>query len=191
MSKIRIIESKAEWVNEFNSIACDIRSILSDEALRIDHIGSTSVEQLAAKDIVDIQITVASIRENSIESKLVGAGYIYKESTINDDFVGLSNNSPELSKKYFREKIGERKAHIHVRENGRMNQIYPLIFRDYLRSDKQARIAYETVKKELALRFPNDSVAYYAIKDPFMDVVYKAAKLWGERSEWKPDEKFV
>lgn len=47
---------------------------------------------------------------------------------------------------FFREPEGQRRAHIHVREMGRLNQRYPLLFRDYLRADTMVRTAYESVK---------------------------------------------
>lgn len=191
MSSIIFVESNIGWGSEFKSIANGIRSLLGNTALRIDHIGSTSVKDLAAKDVIDIQVTVYSIKDNCIDTKLIDGGYIYKKSITHDNLIGLDNDSPELEKKYFHEKIGNRKVHIHVREKDRINQIYPLVFRDYLRSDEQSKNAYEKVKKELANYFPNDSVSYYAIKDPFMDVVYKAAKLWAQQSNWQPDNQFV
>jgi len=65
-----------------------------------------------------------------------------------------------------------------VRKLGRLNQQYPLLFRDYLIADANVRQAYEQVKRELATRFAHDSQAYYAIKEPYMDTLYRAALLW-------------
>ena len=191
MTKIKIVKANIEWVKDFYSIAKDIRMLLGDIAIRIDHIGSTSVPNLSAKDVIDIQISVYSIQDCTIVNKMIRAGYIYKSLTTHDNLMGLKNDSPELQKKYFREKLNHRKAHIHIRELGRINQIYPLVFRDYLRNDDEARLAYETIKQELALRFPYDSIAYYAIKDPIMDIIYKAAKLWSVKFQWQTDENFL
>ena len=77
-----------------------------------------------------------------------------------------------------------------MREEGRLNQLYPLLFRDFLRADEPTRLAYEDIKRELARRFADDVEAYYAIKDPYMDTVYRAALMWKEATAWTPDDAF-
>ena len=56
-----IIDYQPTWPAEFAAIAATLRHALGDLALRIDHIGSTSVPGLAAKDIIDVQIAVAAL----------------------------------------------------------------------------------------------------------------------------------
>ena len=190
MNKIILSAPNSDWSNQFISIAEKIRQVVGKEAERIDHIGSTAVAELAAKDIIDIQITVSDISDIDFISKLQRAGFQYKPDTTRDSLVGVDCSSPELQKHYFQEKTGERKVHIHIREKDRLNQIYPLVFRDYLRADKVTRDAYLMIKKELAKRFSNDKESYYAIKDPHMDTIYQAAKLWAKLNNWMPDNKF-
>ena len=52
---------QSRWPDEFQTIASSLRQGLGDLALRIDHIGSPSVPGLAAKDVIDIQITVSKL----------------------------------------------------------------------------------------------------------------------------------
>ena len=59
--RVEILPYKSSWPSEFLSIATTLRQGLGELALRIDHIGSTSVPDLAAKDVIDIQITVAAL----------------------------------------------------------------------------------------------------------------------------------
>ena len=65
-----------------------------------------------------------------------------------------------------------------------------MLFRDFLRSNSLVRKAYDVVKRELAQHFPDNPVAYYAIKDPYMDTVYRAALMWRDSTGWKPDDDF-
>ena len=58
--KIEIVDWSPEWKESFRRKASAIRSALGDRALRIDHIGSTSIQGLAAKPIIDIQVSVAT-----------------------------------------------------------------------------------------------------------------------------------
>ena len=191
MSRIEIIDPTGEWKAEYVSYASAIRSVIGDLAVRIDHIGSTSVEGLPAKDIIDIQMTVSHLEDPSIIALLTKVGYVYRREMTHDNLVGVEATSPELRKVYFEEPPGERRMHLHIRELGRLNQRYPLVFRDFLRSNVRVRQAYAAIKRELAARFPNDVNAYYAIKDPYMDTIYEAALVWATSSNWRPDTEFL
>jgi len=77
-------------------------------------------------------------------------------------------------------------AHVHVREDGRPNQRYALLFRDYLRADAPAADAYAKVKRMLALHMPDDWEAYYAVKDPACDLIWAGAQQWAQLTGWQP-----
>ena len=164
--------------------------INSNGVTRIDHIGSTAVPGLAAKDIIDIQLTVVDLGDKHDVSALQSEGYVFRPKVTNDLLTGLESDSIELKKRFFRERSGQRRANIHIREQNRLNQNYSLLFRDYLRSDSIVRDAYASIKKELSNHFGSDADAYYDIKDPYMDTVYQAAKLWAQLNNWHPDDKF-
>lgn len=177
------------WAQEYAVLASRLRADVGGAALRIDHIGSTAVPALAAKNVIDIQITVTDLSDPRTKDALGSIGYRYVPGA-RDSLVGVPAGSSDLDKQFFRQPEGHRRTHIHVRELGRVNQRYPLVFRDYLRSDVSMRQAYENVKTELARHFEKDSAAYYAIKDPYMDTVYQAALLWARQTDWQPDSEF-
>ena len=70
---------------------------------------------------------------------------------------------------------------MHVREDGRFNQRYPLLCRDYLRATPAAAAAYVEVKRPLAARFPDDRETYADVKDPVFDVLMAGAEAWARR----------
>ena len=191
MQQIVISEPNPGWADEYRAIAKDLRALLNQDALRIDHIGSTAVPGLAAKDVIDLQITVSDLTDTTSITRLTQAGYELRDDIEFDNLVGRPTDDPALQKRYLTEPEGERPIHIHVRETGRLNQIYALLFRDYLRADATTRSAYAQIKRELAARFPNNASAYYAIKDPYMDTVYQAACLWRDATSWTPDEDYL
>ncbi|MEO1936395.1 MAG: GrpB family protein [Myxococcales bacterium] len=191
MRLISIAEYRSLWKEEFELLAAEIRGVVGKRVIRIDHIGSTAIPGLAAKDVIDIQLTVAELDSESATPALTSAGYRLNPENRHDLLTGLDPESPELQKKFVREPTGIRHAHIHIRQEGRINQAYPLLFRDYLRADPVASEAYCSVKKELASRFGEDPNAYYAIKDPYMDTIYQAAKLWAQVNQWKVDNEFM
>jgi len=86
---------------------------------------------------------------------------------------------------------GSRRAHIHIRERGRFNQRYALLFRDYLRASEEVRAAYEVLKRRAAQLFPDDIDGYLSVKDPVLHIVYAAASLWADKVGWVPDEEYV
>ncbi|MFT7128437.1 MAG: GrpB-like predicted nucleotidyltransferase (UPF0157 family) [Gammaproteobacteria bacterium] len=188
---VAIVEYRSVWVDEFKVLAKSIRDVVGDSALRIDHIGSTSIQGLAAKDVIDIQITVDQLADSDCVSLLSAAGFVYRNDVTNDLLVGVDKSSIELQKHFFAEQPESRRANIHIREAGRINQIYPLLFRDYVREDEVIKDAYEAIKRELANRFCNDIEAYYAIKDPYMDTVFRASQLWSETVQWEPDDNYI
>ncbi len=67
---------QSQWVSDFAEIAGRIRNVINNAAIRIDHIGSTAVPGLAAKDVIDIQITVADLdRADSLTRSLITVGF--------------------------------------------------------------------------------------------------------------------
>lgn len=73
---------------------------------------------------------------------------------------------------------------VHVRAEGRPNQRYALLFRDYLRAHPYSAQAYETLKSHLAALLPHDSGRYADVKDAGCDLIYFAAEEWARTIGW-------
>lgn len=74
MALVEIVPYRSAWPEEFRRVAATIRRALGPRALRIDHIGSTSVPGLPAKDVIDIQVAVAALDLDVVDS-LRAAGF--------------------------------------------------------------------------------------------------------------------
>lgn len=182
---ITIIPHQTDWSSEFQVLGNDLRKALGSRAMRIDHIGSTSVPNLAAKDIIDIQITVA-VLEPEVEKALLVAGYQRLILITTDHLPPGSNSDPmEWSKWMFKPTGPQRAVNIHVRLHGHANQRYPLLFRDYLRCHPYVAEAYGRVKTALAIQSPNNVDAYYDVKDPVCDIIIGGAEDWAKESHWE------
>ncbi len=173
------------WPDEFLIIQSALQKILGALALRVDHIGSTSVPRLGAKDVIDIQVTVGGLTDE-IRQKLVLAGYSCSKHE--HDHVPLGeNDDPKLWQKLlFKPPNGQRRAHIHIRLQGNPNQRYPLLFRDYLRTHPNSARTVELIKRQLAKYHADDVDAYYDIKDPVYDLIWDAAQDWAQYTDWNP-----
>jgi GrpB-like predicted nucleotidyltransferase (UPF0157 family) len=164
-----------------------LREALGDLAVRIDHIGSTAVPGIAAKDVIDVQVTVATLDASKLVRALAPLGYILWEGITGDHLPPGRDDPPEEWRKlFFRAPEGQRRTNLHIRQAGRANQRYALLFRDYLRADLCVRGAYEQVKETLARLHPEDLDAYYDVKDPVCDIIMVAAERWASEMSYAP-----
>jgi GrpB-like predicted nucleotidyltransferase (UPF0157 family) len=187
-----VISYQPHWVDEFMQIAMHVRDLVGRAAIRIDHIGSTTVPGLGAKDVIDIQITVSDLDEaDGLTSLLRAAGFRQGTTFEYDVFHKKPETDPELRKLFMREPEGERRTHIHVRELGRFNQRFALLFRDYLRSSENVRAEYELLKRRAAQLFLDSIDGYLFLKDPVEHIIYEAASLWAEKVRWSLDEDYL
>lgn len=178
---IEIVDYQTRWPSDYRAIAGIIREAVGDGVEAIHHIGSTAVPGLAAKDVIDVQLTVLDLLALS-EAPISEAGFTLGASVADHCPPGTSLPADQLAKRYYTYK--ERAAHIHVREAGRFNHRYPLLCRDYLRAHPAARDAYEEIKRQLASYFPRDKAAYYAVKDPTFDLLMVGAEDWARSCNW-------
>ncbi|SDW23448.1 GrpB family protein [Paenibacillus sp. CF384] len=172
---IIVVPYDAAWVNEFQEIGLRLREALGETALRIDHIGSTSVRGLAAKPVIDIQVSVRSLEPVDLyRNGFEQLGYTFRA------------DNPELTKRYFREGAGMRRTHIHVREAGSFGEQFALLFRDYLRAHQDEADGYANVKMNLMAQFAQDRQRYVDEKDPYIWAIMRRASDWSQRMGWKP-----
>ena len=107
---IVIHKYRADWPDEFAAIGSALAETLGSLALQIDHIGSTSVPGLGAKDVIDVQITVAALT-SEIRERMVAAGYVFRESLTHDHVPAGEDDDPRLwTKMVFTESPGRRRA---------------------------------------------------------------------------------
>ncbi len=181
-----VVPYQTEWPSEFQRRAKDMRAALGNTALRIDHIGSTSVPGLAAKDIIDIQVTVRELDDAAPwVARFQAAGYQPRPDIRSDHSPPWFQGHPrEWEKRYVREPAAEQRTHIHIRAAGRENQRFALLFRDFLRSNSRFVPLYAQVKQRLSELFPESIDNYLYIKDPVVDIIVAAAEDWADRIKW-------
>ncbi len=184
---IAIVPYDRRWPAEFRRVGAPLGAALGDLASRIDHIGSTAVPGLAAKDVVDVQVTATALDAAAFAAALAPLGYTPWEGIAVDHMPAGRDDPPEKRRKlYIHAPAGQRRTHLHVRQAGRANQRYALLFRDYLRADPHAAGAYRRVKEALARLHPDDEEAYYDVKDPVCDIIIAAAERWAVETGYAP-----
>jgi GrpB-like predicted nucleotidyltransferase (UPF0157 family) len=142
---VTIVEYDESWPARFEEEAARVTDALGPIALRVDHVGSTSVPGLAAKPIVDLQVSVASLQPmDAFREPLRAIGYEHFE-WLNADGV---DDYPYFAKP----PEPPRAFHIHVAESGSFHERRHLAFRDWLRAHPEDAAEYERVKRNLAQR---------------------------------------
>lgn len=170
-----IVPHDPEWHVLFHQLGSKLREALGTTALRIDHVGSTAIAGLAAKPILDIQISVADFEPLDLyRLPLEKLGYVFRAA------------NPELTKRYFRERPGERRTHIHVRRFGSWPEQFALLFRDYMRSHVEDVQEYAKLKYNLAEKYRDDRQQYTEVKAPLIWEIMRKADRWSQETGWKP-----
>ena len=186
-SRVEIVPYQASWPAEFARIAATLSTALGGLAPRVDHIGSTSVPGLASKDRIDVQIGVVDLSaRDAIVAALGPAGHDLRPDITEDHRpLGDDSDDAEWRKLFFAPAPGRRRTNVHVREIGRRNWRYALLFRDYLRAHSAAAAGYAEFKRRLAV-LPIDSGTYADVKDPACDIIMSAAEEWAAATGWSP-----
>ena len=175
MDPIEISAYSQAWAERFAVLSHSLRAALGGVANRIDHIGSTAVPGLAAKPIVDIQVSVPDFEPlDAFRAPLVDLGYVFRA------------DNTERTKRYFRERPGTPRTHIHVRRSGSWAEQFALLFRDYLRSHSADAARYESLKRKLADQHRGDRQGYSAAKVSFTWELMQRADAWSQEVEWVP-----
>ncbi|HVC76216.1 MAG TPA: GrpB family protein [Candidatus Micrarchaeaceae archaeon] len=160
------------WAAQFEGWRQKLLAALPATPRRIEHIGSTSVPGLAAKPIVDIQVSVDDPDDE--------AGYVAALGSLG---VQLRNRDSEH--RFLRPFAGRpRNVHVHVCGVGSEWERRHVVFRDYLRSDAAAREEYLQSKVSAAARWGDDRLAYTEAKGEMIRRLTVAADEWARGTGW-------
>jgi dephospho-CoA kinase len=195
----RLVPADPSWPDQAKRIVARLKTACGHRALRIDHIGSTAVPELDAKDVIDIQITVESLEvADELAEPLLGAGYPRLEH-ITQDAAKLDARStvshfdhsddPALWHKRIHASADPgRPTNVHIRVDGRPNQQFALLFVDWLLANPGIRADYLEVKRSADASGGGDIVRYVTAKEPWFLDAYRRAWEWADFVGWRPNQ---
>ncbi|HTT93328.1 MAG TPA: GrpB family protein [Solirubrobacterales bacterium] len=155
---VRIVAYDPAWPQQAARELARVAAALGELAVRLEHVGSTSVPGLAAKPIVDLQVSVAALEPQ--------AAYVQPLERLGYLFVPFAT-SPEYH--FFgRPPERPRTHHLHVCLAGSREERRHLAVPDYLRAAPEEAARYAAVKRESARLHPEDRIAYMEGKDAFV-----------------------
>ncbi|MDU4325722.1 GrpB family protein [Clostridium disporicum] len=154
------------WKDEFIKIKNELLEVLSGKIISIEHVGSTSVEGLSAKPIIDIDIVIDN-NFDEIKRLLKTIDYIYEgDLGIHGRYAFRYINKPHLMI-----------HHIYVCNKDNKELHRHITFRDYLRNNNKERDRYSEIKKKMALKYPHDIDSYIEGKTTVILDIYKKCGL--------------
>lgn len=191
-----LVPADAAWPAQAQRIIARLAVACGNAAVRIDHIGSTAVPGLPAKDVIDIQITVAGMdAADALAESLRRIGFPRLENVVSDDpkpayGIGGEADPAMWAKRLHGAADPGRTANIHIRVDGWPGQRFALLFRDWLRADADAAAQYLQIKESAAAAaerengYDDSVVAYADVKAPWFDQAYVRAWKWAGESGW-------
>lgn len=151
-----------KWEQDFEKIKMEISEVIGSFAIAIEHVGSTSVEGLPAKPIIDIDVVVKSGEVERAIRALENIGYIHEGN------LGIEGREAFT----YEGKEHLQTHHLYVCPEDSPELKRHLAFRDYLRGHKDARVKYGNAKLEAANLYPNDIDRYIEYKSPIIEEIY-------------------
>ncbi|MBJ8341585.1 dephospho-CoA kinase [Antrihabitans sp. YC3-6] len=194
-SVVKLVPADPEWPAQAQRLIGRLHVACGASAMRIDHIGSTAVAGLAAKDVIDLQITVADLATaDKLAEPLEKAGFP-RNSRITADNpkptygVGGEADPGIWQKRLHGNADPKRPASLHIRVANWPGQQFALAFRDWLRENADIRDEYSAIKrhaeaKASAFTERSDAIdAYLSVKEPWFDTAYHRAMEWAASQE--------
>ena len=181
---------RTEWAQEAARIAGRLVAAAPDLILAVDHIGSTAVPGLPAKDVIDLQVAVPDLAvAATIAPLLAAAGFPAVRDVESDTPKPNAPNPAAWLKRFHANADPCRAVNVHVRAAGSAGWRFALMFRDWLRNDPSALRLYAAHKADLAARHADSGTtsSYAEAKEPwFTDVAWPLMAAWADATGWEP-----
>jgi GrpB-like predicted nucleotidyltransferase (UPF0157 family) len=187
LQPVVVREPLDRWPADFGRLATLIGDALGALALDIEHIGSTSVPGLPAKDVIDVQVLVAQLEPaEPLVDAFASIGMVQstepwnRREAVPEGWTGPPEAWDQL---VFRSLDADPPANVHVRVDGSAGARRSRLFRDYLRANPAARDSWGRFKVQLAGRVRH-LAAYGQVKAPATELVLADAERWAAASGW-------
>ena len=164
---IEVVDYDPNWENIFQTEKAALAKAIGSNAVKIEHIGSTSVIGLSAKPVIDILIEVTNLTSLDSANKSIEAlGYIVKGEN------GISG------RRYFQKGDNQHSHHVHAFQTSDLHLLRHIAFKEYLIAHPIIAAEYDKIKKEAVSKNDNDINIYMTLKNGFIQKHEKLALEW-------------
>ena len=166
---VKLIDHQSTWKIEAEQTVAELKSLLGDATIDIQHIGSTAILSIHAKPIIDIAVGVRDLSDiiPYVET-LKNSRYIFRGEDIPNQILFVKGD--------FERDI--RTHHIHVVKWNGIEWNNYVNFRDYLNAFPEKAKAYDMCKLNLAKQFPQNRSSYTKGKQKLVSELLEEAKVW-------------
>lgn len=166
---VELLPHQTEWDENARLTIEELKEILQNIVIDIQHIGSTAVKSIYSKPIIDIAVGVENLDDIIPYTEVLRQNnYIYRGEDVSGQLLFVKGDFEKDTRTH----------HIHiVKWNGVSWNNY-INFRDYLNTFSDKAVMYDKCKKELAKQFPCDRVSYTSGKQKLIDLLLSEAEIW-------------
>jgi GrpB-like predicted nucleotidyltransferase (UPF0157 family) len=165
---VRIVDYDPAWPAQAEAELRTVEQALGGVAVRLEHVGSTAVPGLAAKPIIDLQVSVDALEPRARYAEpLERLGYLFVTDPESPDYL-LFAKPPERPRTH----------HLHVCEAGSRQELRHLAVREFLRAHAGEAELYAALKREVVARHPQDRLAYMERKEEYLNALEARAVGW-------------
>jgi dephospho-CoA kinase len=185
-----LVAPRAEWVSDARRLATRISTAVG--GARVDHIGSTAIPAMPAKDVIDLQLTVDSLTQaDEWAGRLGAAGFPRPQGQWWDTPHPAGVDTGRWHKRLQVNADPGRSVNLHVRVKDWPNWRYALLFRDWVTADPEAFAEYRDLKLSVSEQFADDPDAarYTEAKEPWLAQAHERAERWAAATGWRPAER--
>jgi GrpB-like predicted nucleotidyltransferase (UPF0157 family) len=163
LAPVVVVPYDGQWPTRYAEVVNRVRTALGDRVLALEHVGSTSVPGLAAKPVIDVDLTVAdSANEAAYIPDLKAEGFVLRLREPDWEEHRLLTDA-------------DRSVHLHVFSLGAIGPRRHLLFRAWLRVNADDRDRYAATKTELATRGFSNGMDYNNHKAALVYDIYERA----------------
>jgi GrpB-like predicted nucleotidyltransferase (UPF0157 family) len=153
---VRLVSHRKEWDQNFQLESAFLLLALGDYVMSIEHIGSTAVEGIIAKPIIDILVGINDFNEVFKHIPVLEIlGYEFRAESGEKERQVFGKGNPRL-------------FHLHIVRYESANWFYHINFRNILINDPEIRRNYALLKMNLAKKYPTDRMSYTEGKSEFI-----------------------
>ncbi|MDE7390286.1 MAG: GrpB family protein [Lachnospiraceae bacterium] len=170
---VKLIPHQEEWSKNAENIIEQLKKILENSAIDIQHIGSTAIFTVCAKPIIDIVVGVRELTDIFPYIELLNQhGFVFRGEDVEGQLLFVMGDFDNNTRTH----------HIHVVQWNSAEWNNYINFRDYLNVFPEKAVVYDRCKRELALQFPNDREQYTIGKQRLINNLLNEAKEWRHKS---------
>ena len=166
---VKLTEHQETWKTEADQTIAELKSLLHDVAVDIQHIGSTAISFIHAKPIIDIAVGVHDLNDiTPYVETLKNRYYIFRGEDVPGQILFVKGDFERNTRTH----------HVHVVKWDGIEWKNYINFRDYLNAFPEKAKVYDMCKLNLAKQFPQDRNSYTKGKQQLVSVLLEEAKEW-------------